>query len=279
MAKQRKGISKALKKGKVESGFTINESPDDDLGFGTPKTKEKSVFDSALEQENFNKRNAASFVSSEKYDKASKLEPGAGQKSIPEHTNYTARDARKMDPVYADAAGLGINQMMRRKDAGTPVYATKDQPTLYNPNATGLDPKMDAMLTKEAGKVDSKQGSALVGATKKTEETTQAAPEKMDAMPTNEAGTVSPTQGQSLLGAIKPTPEAKVEAEMQNDNTGAVLSNAILKDGTQSAETANQVFEAPQVAKEAQKEAEKEISALDDVTAKVFTAPYGSFDE
>ena len=57
MAKQRKGISKALKKGKVESGFTINESPDDDLGFGTPKTKEKYVFDSALEQENFNKRN------------------------------------------------------------------------------------------------------------------------------------------------------------------------------------------------------------------------------
>jgi hypothetical protein len=105
----------------------------------TPKTKEKYVFDSALEQENFNKRNAASFVSSEKYDKASKLEPGAGQKSIPEHTNYTARDARKMDPVYADASGLGINQMMRRKDAGTPVYATKDQPTLYNPNGKGLD--------------------------------------------------------------------------------------------------------------------------------------------
>jgi hypothetical protein len=89
----------------------------------------------------------------------------------------------------------------------------------------------------------------------------------------------TPTQGQSLVTAIKPTPEAKVEAAMQNDNTGAVLSNAILKDGTQSAETANQVFEAPQVAKEAQKEAEKEISALDDVTAKVFTAPYGSFDE
>lgn len=89
----------------------------------------------------------------------------------------------------------------------------------------------------------------------------------------------TPTQGQSLVTAIKPTPEAKVESAMQNDNTGAVLSNAILKDGTQSAETANQVFEAPKVAKEAQKEAEKEISALDDVTAKVFTAPYGSFDE
>lgn len=90
---------------------------------------------------------------------------------------------------------------------------------------------------------------------------------------------VEAIQGQSLVAAIKPTPEAKVEAAMQNDNTGAVLSNAILKDGTQSAETANQVFEAPQVAKEAQKEADKQVSALDDVTAKVFAAPYGSFDE
>jgi len=90
---------------------------------------------------------------------------------------------------------------------------------------------------------------------------------------------VEAIQGQSLVAAIKPTPEAKVEAAMQNDNTGAVLSNAILKDGTQSAETSNQVFETPQVAKEAQKEADKQVSALDDVTAKVFTAPYGSFDE
>ncbi len=94
-----------------------------------------------------------------------------------------------------------------------------------------------------------------------------------------ETANLEAMKGQSLVTAIKTTPEAKVEAAMQNDNTGAVLSNAILKDGTQSAETANQVFETPQVAKEAQKEAEKEVSALDDVTAKVFTAPYGSFDE
>jgi Tfp pilus assembly protein PilW len=218
MAKQRKGISKALKKGKVESGFTIDESADDS-GFGTPKTKEKSVFDSALEQEDFNRRNAyidqrGDFSTSDPdplgRDNAALLEPGSGQKSIHDATNYTAGDARKMDPVYAVAAGLGINQMMRRKDAGTPVYATKDQPTLYNPNAKGLDPKMDKMSTKEAGKVDSKQGSALVGATKKTEENTQAAPEKMDSMPTKEAGSVAPTQGKSLVAAVQQNPVAQV---------------------------------------------------------------------
>jgi hypothetical protein len=38
MAKQRKGISKALKKGQVESGFKIDETADDS-GFGTPKPR------------------------------------------------------------------------------------------------------------------------------------------------------------------------------------------------------------------------------------------------
>jgi hypothetical protein len=272
MAKQRKGISKALKKGKVESTYKVDESADDS-GFGTPKTQEKSLSQAAKEQNEFNKRWASpSSVSSKNYDnspgevpqeyngsnnsfsdyrivenwkkedKASELEPGAGKPSIPGYTNYTDRDARKMDPVYADAAGLGINQMMRRKDAGTPVYATKDQPTLYNPNAKGLDPKMDKMSTKEAG-------------------------------------TVSPTQGQSLVTAIKPTPEAKVEVAMQNNNTGTVLNNAILNNGTQAAETSTELFEAPQVAKQAEKEAEKEVSALDDTTAKVMMVPYGSVQD
>ncbi len=274
MAKQRKGISKALKKGKVESGFTINESPDDDLGFGTPKTKEKSLSQAAKEQNEFNSRYSFSAdVNSKNYDNskgevpeeyagavnswsdyrmvpktreedkvdASKMGPESSGKSIPSGVNYTSPSSSKSDKIYNN--GFNVVDILRRKGyhAGT-IFDESDRPTLDNPMGKGLDPKMDAM-------------------------------------PTNEAGTVSPTQGQSLVTAIKPTPEAKVEAAMQNDNTGAVLSNAILKDGTQSAETANQVFEAPQVAKEAQKEAEKEISALDDVTAKVFTAPYGSFDE
>jgi uncharacterized protein involved in high-affinity Fe2+ transport len=253
-----------------------------------PKTKEKSLSQLAQEQEDFNKRNAyidqrGDISTSDPdplgRDSAASLEPGSGQKAIPESANFTSRDAKKMNPVYADAAGLGVNQIRRRKDVGNAVYANSNQPTLDNTNAKGLDPKMEKMPTKSAGKVDSKQGSALVGATKKTEENTQAAPEKMDAMPTKEAGTVSPTQGQSLVTAIKPTPEAKVEAAMQNDNTGAVLSNAILNNGTQAAETSTELFEAPQVAKQAEKEAEKEVSALDDTTAKVMMVPYGSVQD
>lgn len=263
MAKQRKGISKALKKGKVESGFTIDESADDS-GFGTPKTKGKSVQQSAKEQNEFNKRWASpSSVTSKNYDnspgevpqeydgstnsfsdyrivdnwkkedKARQLEPGAGNPSIPSYTNYTARDARKMDPVYADASGLGINQMMRRKDAGTSVYATKDQPTLNNPNAKGLDPKMDKM-------------------------------------PTKEAGTVSPTQGQSLVTAVQQNPVAQV------------TQNAVLETGVKDASSPSQLQQAVQISSEAKKEAEKIEGNVDEELsniAKVTSAPYGSFDE
>ena len=266
MAKQRKGISKALKKGKVESAYKVDESADDS-GFGTPKTKEKNVFDSSLEQENFNKRNAASFVSSEKYDKASKLEPGSGQKSIPEHTNYTARDARKMDPVYADAAGLGINQMMRRKDAGTPVYATKDQPTLNNPNGKGLDPKMDKMPTKEAGKVDSKQGSALVGATKKTEANPEPVTESTAVA--TDAVESAPTKGKSLVAAVQQNPVAQV------------TQNQVLETGVKDASSPSQLQQAVQISSEAKKEAQEMESNVDEAitdAAKVTVAPYGSFD-
>ena len=147
-----------------------------------------------------------------------------------------------MDPVYNYGMGLGQNKVAARKGLGDTLYANKNQPTLNNPNATGLD-------------------------------------EKMQPMPTLDAGNVSQTQGQSLVTAIKPSPEAKVQAQMQNDNTGTVLSNAILNNGTQAAETSTEVFEAPKVAKEAEKEAEKEVSALDDTTAKVMMVPYGSVQD
>ena len=55
---------------------------------------------------------------------------------------------------------------------------------------------------------------------------------KVDGVLDEGSGNVEAIQGQSLLGAIKPSPEAKVQAQMQNDNTGTVLSNAILNNGT-----------------------------------------------
>ncbi len=256
MAKQRKGISKALKKGQVESSFKIDESADDS-GFGTPKTKEKNVSQSAREQNDFNDKNR--YVDERSYkstsdpdplgrDNAESLEPGSGQKKIADKDNFTSSSARKMDPVYNYGMGLGQNKVAARKGLGDTLYANKNQPTLDNPNATGLDEK-------------------------------KGLDEKMESMPTLDAGNVSQTQGQSLVTAIKPSPEAKVQAQMQNDNTGTVLSNAILNNGTQAAETSTEVFEAPKVAKEAEKEAEKEVSALDDTTAKVMMGAYGSFDE
>jgi hypothetical protein len=209
MAKKRKGISKALKKGKVESGFTINESPDDDLGFGTPKTKEKNLSQAAKEQNEFNSRYSFSAdVNSKNYDNskgevpeeyagavnswsdyrmvpktreedkvdASKMGPESSGKSIPSGVNYTSPSSSKSDKIYNN--GFNVVDILRRKGyhAGT-IFDESDRPTLDNPMGKGLDPKMDKMSTKEAGKVDSKQGSALVGATKKTEETTQNDPE------------------------------------------------------------------------------------------------------
>jgi len=49
MGKKRRGISKALQEGQVESAYKINESPDDDLGFGQPKDKSNI---SPMEKEN-----------------------------------------------------------------------------------------------------------------------------------------------------------------------------------------------------------------------------------
>lgn len=250
MAKKRNGISKALRKGQVESSFKIDESADDS-GFGTPKTKEKSVSQAAQEQNDFNDRNR--YIDERTYkstsdpdplgrDNAESLEPGFGQKKIADKDNFTSSSARKMDPVYNYGMGLGQNKVAARKGLGDTLYANKNQPTLDNPNATGLD-------------------------------------EKMQPMPTLDAGNVSQTQGQSLVTAIKPSPEAKVQAQMQNDNTGTVLNNAILNNGTQAAETSTEVFEAPKVAKEAEKEADKIKSALDDTTAQVMMGAYGSFDE
>lgn len=102
---------------------------------------------------------------------------------------------------------------------------------------------------------------------------------KVDGVLDDGSGNVEAIQAQSLLSAIKPSPEAKVQAQMQNDNTGTVLSNTILNNGTQAAETSTELFEAPKVAKEAEKEAEKQVSALDDTTAKVMMVPYGSVQD
>lgn len=102
---------------------------------------------------------------------------------------------------------------------------------------------------------------------------------KVDGTLDSGSGNVEAIQGQSLVTAIKPSPEAKVQAQMQNDNTGTVLNNAILNNGTQAAETSTELFEAPKVAKEAEKEADKIKSALDDTTAQVMMGAYGSFDE
>ena len=273
MAKQRKGISKALKKGQVESSFKIDESADDS-GFGTPKTKEKSVSQSAREQNDFNDRNR--YVDERSYkstsdpdplgrDNAESLEPGSGQKKIADKDNFTSSSARKMDPVYNYGMGLGQNKVAARKGLGDTLYANKNQPTLDNPNATGLDEKMEPMPTKQAGKVDSKQGSALVNATQKNET------EKMDSMPTLDAGNVSQTQGQSLVTAIQENPVAQV------------TQNEILNTGVKDASSPSQLQQAVQVSTEAKKEAEKMEGDIDEAAASVANdvasvrmVPYGS---
>lgn len=275
MAKRKDRISRALRKGQVESSFKIDETADDS-GFGTPKTKEKNVSQSAQEQNDFNDRYR--YVDERTYkstsdpdpigrDNAESLEPGFGQKKISDKDNFTSSSARKMDPVYNYGMGLSQNKVAARKGLGDTLSANKNQPTLDNPNATGLDEKMQPMPTKPAGQLDNNQGSTLAGVTK--------------AKPTVIPDIVvkPKQQGESLTKIIKPSPDAKIESQMQNDNTGTVLSNTILNNGTQSAETSTELFEAPKVAKEAEKEAEKEVSALDDTTAKVMMGAYGAFDE
>jgi hypothetical protein len=298
MAKQRKGISKALKKGKVESGFTIDESADDS-GFGTPKTKEKSLSQAAKEQNEFNSRYGFSAdVNSENYDNSKGEVPeeyagavnswsdyrmvpkmrqedqsdnvkSSSETPIKSSANYTSPSSSRSDKIYND--GFNIVDILRRKgyEDGT-IFDESDRPTLDNPMGKGLDEKTNKMSTKPAGKVDSKQGSALVGATKKTEETTQAAPEKMDAMPTKEAGTVSPTQGQSLVTAVQQNPVAQV------------TQNAVLETGVKDASSPSQLQQAVQISSEAKKEAQEMESNVDEAIsdqATVRMVPYGTLDE
>lgn len=242
MAKKRKGISKALAKGQVESSFKIDESADDS-GFGTPKTKEKSVNKSAQEQNDFNEANR--YIDERTYkstsdpdplgrDNAESLEPGSGQKKIADKDNFTSSSARKMDPVYNYGMGLGQNKVAARKGLGDTLYANKNQPTLDNPNATGLD-------------------------------------EKMQPMPTLDAGNVSQPQGQSLVTAIQENPVAQV------------TQNEILNTGVKDASSPSQLQQAVQVSTEAKKEAEKMEGDIDEAAASVANdvasvrmVPYGS---
>lgn len=237
-----------------------------------PKTKEKSLSQSAQEQNDFNDRNR--YVDERSYkstsdpdplgrDNAESLEPGFGQKKIADKDNFTSSSARKMDPVYNYGMGLSQNKVAARKGLGDTLSANKNQPTLDNPNATGLDEKTEPMPTKQAGKVDSKQGSTLVNATQKKET------EKMDSMPTLDAGNVSQTQGQSLVTAIQENPVAQV------------TQNEILNTGVKDASSPSQLQQAVQVSTEAKKEAEKMEGSIDEAladAAKVTAAPYGSFD-
>ncbi len=299
MAKQRKGISKALKKGKVESGFTINESPDDDLGFGTPKTKEKSLSQAAKEQNEFNSRYSFSAdVNSKNYDNskgevpeeyagavnswsdyrmvpktreedkvdASKMGPESSGKSIPSGVNYTSPSSSKSDKIYNN--GFNVVDILRRKGyhAGT-IFDESDRPTLDNPMGKGLDPKMDKMSTKEAGKVDSKQGSALLGATKKTEANPEPVTESTAVA--TDAVESTPTQGKSLVAAVQQNPVAQV------------TQNQVLDTGVKDASSPSQLQQAVQISSEAKKEAQKMESDVDEALSdksKVTVAPYGSFD-
>jgi hypothetical protein len=273
MAKQRKGISKALAKGKVESSFKIDESADDS-GFGSPKPR-----DLPSEPIPTNPQLKRVGPDAATKEQMSKLGETIGKDKKRIYTfGRTDREAQALNLVNPDVKvvrnekGKKVLRLMEQKEKPftnffkDPVTGAENYSGYYSGELTSSQP-----YTYDEERIErARNANPLLQGQQKPN-------------PNNllnaEAATVSPTQGQSLVAAINPTPEAKVEAAMQNDNTGAVLSNAILKDGTQSAETANQVFEAPQVAKEAQKEADKQVSALDDVTAKVFTAPYGSFDE
>ena len=90
--------------------------------------------------------------------------------------------------------------------------------------------------------------------------------------------TVLGNQGQALAQAIQPSPEAKLQYQIENNNTGAVLSNAVLNQATQSAKTSNEVFDAPQVAQEVGTEADKEASKFDEQfaqTVNAYTFPEG----
>jgi hypothetical protein len=254
MAKQRKGISKALKKGKVESAYKVDESAEDS-GFGTPKTKEKSLSQAAKEQNEFNSRYSFSAdVNSKNYDNskgevpeeyagavnswsdyrmvpktreedkvdASKMGPESSGKSIPSGVNYTSPSSSKSDKIYNN--GFNVVDILRRKGyhAGT-IFDESDRPTLDNPNGKGLDPKMDKM-------------------------------------PTNEAGTVSPTQGQSLIAAVQQNPVAQV------------TQNAVLETGVKDASSPSQLQQAVQISSEAKKEAQEMESNVDEALSSVAKA-------
>jgi hypothetical protein len=170
MAKQRKGISKALRKGKVESAYQMPEGDVDESGFGSPKTKEKSIIQSAKEQDEFNQRYGfAADVNSKNYDNSKGEVPeeydrainswsdyrmvpkmrqedqsdnvkSSSGKPIPGYVNYTMRDADRSDKVYNN--GFNVVSMLRKKgyDSGT-IYDESDRPTLDNPDGKGLNPK------------------------------------------------------------------------------------------------------------------------------------------
>lgn len=222
MAKQRKGISKALKKGQVESGFKIDETADDS-GFGTPKPR---------------------YLPSEPIPtnpQLNRVGPDAATKEQMSKLGETINEDRKIKFAY-ETDEWKANEISPEE---APYTGTKESERTWD--------IVDANVTF----------SPILGGV-------------LDNL---NASNVQDIQAQSLLSAIKPSPPAKVQAQMQNDNTGTVLSNAILNNGTQAAETSTELFEAPKVAKEAEKEAEKEVSALDDTTARVTMGAYGAFDE
>lgn len=314
MAKKRKGISRALKKG-VDSGFKIDETADDS-GFGTPKPRDlpgekiptnpqlNRVGPDAATREQMSKL-GETINESREVRPLLKTRKWQSEEISPEKAPYSGErlmSKAKSDEDYKkltyspevsgvlDAGSLSGNvEAMQRQS-----FFNSTEPYFHAVNKEQMS-KLGETMNKGpelSGDIMKIRGSYEISPENAPYSSVQAmikaeSPEDLDKLSLSPkvGGALDPIvdpevmRSQSLLSAIQPSPEAKIEAQMQNNNTGTVLSNTILNNGTQSAETSTELFEAPKVAKEAEKETEKEVSALDDTTAKVMMVPYGSVQD
>lgn len=181
------------------------------------------------------------------YDNASKL--NSDLEKLSEKGNEVINRTNQSLEKVKEYNELGpIKKIKARREFGS-EYADK------------LDDRMEKMPTKTAGKVDTKQGSSLVNATKPNE--------KMEPMSTLNPEEVNTSQGKSLVTAISENPVAQV------------TQNEILNTGVKDASSPSQLQQAVQISTEAKKEAEKLEGDIDESLvsqATVSAVPYGSLD-